>query len=58
MTGENGNDFFWNEWQDILLAEFERRVGAVGVKGQGIVSRKQKPDSLIFTGKGFFGTVG
>ena len=41
MTGENGNELFWKEWQDILLAEFERRVVAIGVKGQGIVpSRK------------------
>ena len=41
MTGENRNELFWKEWQDILLAEFERRVVAIGVKGQGIVpSRK------------------
>jgi predicted HAD superfamily phosphohydrolase len=48
MTGENGNDFFWNEWQDILLAEFERRVVAVGVKGQGIVVPASKNLTVLF----------
>ena len=37
MTGENRNELFWKEWQDILLVEFESRMAAVGVKGQGIV---------------------
>ena len=40
MTSENRDKFFWKEWQDILLADFENRMVAIGIKGQGDCSRK------------------
>ena len=58
MTDEKRNEFFWKEWRDILLAEFESRMAAVGAKGQGIVPASKNLHSHIFTGKRFFGTGG
>jgi len=58
MTCENENELFWKEWQDILLTEFENRLTILGVKGQGIAPASKNPDSLVFTGEGFFSTGG
>ena len=53
MTGENGNELFWKEWQDILLAEFENRMAAVGLKGQGIAPASKTLTILFLQAKGF-----
>jgi hypothetical protein len=48
MTGENRDEFFWKEWQDILLVDFESRVGALGAKGQRIVVTASKNLTVLF----------
>jgi SAM-dependent methyltransferase len=53
MIGENGNELFWKEWQDILLAEFENRMAAVGLKGQGIAPASKTLTILFLQAKGF-----
>jgi hypothetical protein len=53
MTSENRDEFFWKEWQDILLAEFEGRVAAVGIKGQGIAPASKTLTVLFLQVKGF-----
>lgn len=53
MTDEKGNNPFWNEWQDILLAEFESRLTAIGSKGnRGALVRKNF-SVLFLQDKGF-----
>ena len=53
MTGENRNELFWKEWQDILLAEFESRMAAVSAKGQGIAPASKTLTVLFLQIKGF-----
>ena len=53
MTSENRDEFFWKEWQDILLAEFENRMAAVGLKGQGIAPASKTLTILFLQAKGF-----
>jgi hypothetical protein len=37
-------DFFWNEWRDILVDGFERRLAATGAKGHRVVPAKKALD--------------
>jgi hypothetical protein len=53
MTGENKDWFFWKEWRDILLAEFELRMAAAGVKGQWIAPASKTLTVLFLQVKGF-----
>ena len=53
MTGENGNELFWKEWQDILLAEFENRMVAIGAKNQGINPAIKTLIVIFLQAKGF-----
>ena len=53
MTGENENELFWKEWQDILLTEFENRLTTLGVKGQGIAPASKTLTVLFLQPKGF-----
>jgi Pyruvate/2-oxoacid:ferredoxin oxidoreductase delta subunit len=49
-------DFYFNEWRDILVDEFERRLKTVGAKGHRVVparkaldlSPKIKPDQILW----------
>ena len=41
MNSESSDGFFWNEWQDILLAEFEHRLAAIGTKGYRIIPARK-----------------
>jgi hypothetical protein len=34
-------DFFWNEWRDILVDEFERRLAATGAKGHRVIPARK-----------------
>ena len=53
MTSENRDKFFWKEWQDILLADFENRMVAIGIKGQGIAPASKTLTILFLQVKGF-----
>ena len=37
-------DFFWNEWRDILVDEFERRLAATGAKAHRVVPARKALD--------------
>jgi len=37
-------DFFWNEWRDILVDEFERRLAATGGKGHRVMPASKALD--------------
>ncbi len=37
-------DFFWNEWRDILVDGFERRLAATGAKGHRVVPARKALD--------------
>jgi hypothetical protein len=37
-------DFFWNEWRDILVDEFERRLATVGARGHRVVPARKALD--------------
>jgi predicted DNA-binding transcriptional regulator len=49
-------DFFWNEWRDILVDEFERRLAATGAKGHRVVPARKaltlspdiRPDQILW----------
>jgi hypothetical protein len=49
-------DFFWNEWRDILVDEFERRLAATGAKAHRVVPARKaldmspdvKPDQILW----------
>jgi hypothetical protein len=49
-------DFFWNEWRDILVDEFERRLAATGAKGHRVVPASKaldisptiRPDQILW----------
>ena len=53
MTSENRDELFWKEWLDILLAEFENRMAAISIKGQGIVPASKNLTVLFLQVKGF-----
>ena len=37
-------DFFWNEWEDILVDEFEKRLAATGAKGHRVIPARKALD--------------
>ena len=53
MNSESRDGFFWNEWQDILLAEFEHRLAAIGAKGLRIVPTRKTFTAIFLQVKGF-----
>jgi len=34
-------DFYWNEWRDILVDEFERRLANIGAKGHRVIPARK-----------------
>jgi hypothetical protein len=53
MTDEQRDNLLWNEWQDILLAEFECRLAAIGSKEHRVVSARKNFTVLFLQAKGF-----
>ena len=53
MNSESKDAFFWNEWQDILLAEFEHRLAAIGTKGYRIIPARKTFTVIFLQVKGF-----
>ena len=53
MTNGSRDEFFWKEWQNILLTEFEGRMAAVGVKGQWMAPASKTLTVLFLQTKGF-----
>ena len=53
MNSESSDGFFWNEWQDILLAEFEHRLAAIGTKGYRIVPARKTFTAIFLQVKDF-----
>jgi hypothetical protein len=49
-------DFFWNEWRDILVDEFERRLAATGARGHRVMPARKaldislniRPDQILW----------
>ena len=53
MIDEKREDFFWKEWRDILLAEFEGRLGAMGAKGFRSIPARKAFIAIFLQVKGF-----
>ena len=53
MIDETREDFFWKEWRDILLAEFEGRLGAMGAKGFRSIPARKAFIAIFLQVKGF-----
>jgi hypothetical protein len=49
-------DFFWNEWRDILVDEFEYRLKTIGAKGHRVIPARKalsaspniRPDQILW----------
>ena len=52
-TKINREDLFWKEWRDILLAEFERRLAAIGAKGYRTIPARKTFTAIFLQVKGF-----
>ncbi len=53
MNNESKDVFFWNEWRDILLGEFERRLTALGTKAYTITPARKTFAAIFLQVKGF-----
>jgi hypothetical protein len=53
MTDEKREILFWNAWRDILLGEFEGRLGAMSGKGFRIVPARKIFTAIFLQVKGF-----
>jgi len=52
LTVESSGNY-WKEWRDIILAEYERRLGALGAKGYRSVLKREILTAIFFQIKGF-----
>jgi hypothetical protein len=53
-TDANREDYFWQEWRDVLRAEFDGRLSGLSVKGYGIIPDKKAFIAIFLQIKGFF----
>ncbi len=53
MTSGKTEDSFWDQWRDIILAEYERRLGALGAKAYRGVSERKILTAIFLQVKGF-----
>jgi hypothetical protein len=53
MNSENKEGFFWNDWQDRLLAEFDNRLAALGTKSYRAVPARKTFTAIFLQVKGF-----
>ena len=50
-VGSSGN--YWDQWRNIILAEFDGRLGALGAKGYRSVLKREILTAIFFQIKGF-----
>jgi hypothetical protein len=53
MNDESKNELIWNEWTNILLAEYERRFVAIGTKIYGMIPARKILTVIFLQVKGF-----
>ena len=52
-TNTGGQQLHWNEWQSILLSEYEGRLAATGAKGYGFGTARKSFIAIFLHVKGF-----
>ena len=52
-TDSNKENLLWKQWRDILLAEYDGRLAALGAKGFGAITGKKAFIAIFLRVKGF-----